>query len=78
MGPPFYKLHYVPHTFHHRHSTSFTEYRSSSPGLALCSFHLGISLGSTSVTGEMEMAFEDTYAQYCVHHFDQDGLVRIK
>ena len=39
-------MHYVPHTFRHRHSTSFTEYRSSSPGLALCSFHLGISLVS--------------------------------
>jgi hypothetical protein len=35
-----------------------------------------IGLGTTSVTGEMEMAFEDTWAQYCIHHFDQDGLVR--
>ena len=37
-----------------------------------------IGLGTTSVTGEMEMAFEDSYAQYCVHHFNQDGLVRGK
>ena len=43
--PPFKKFHYVPHTQHHRHSTSLTEYRNSSAGLALCSFHLGISLG---------------------------------
>ncbi len=35
-----------------------------------------IGRGSTSVTGDMEMAFSDTYAHYCVHHFDQDGLVR--
>ena len=42
--PPFKKFHYVPHTQHHRHSTSLTEYRNSSAGLALCSFHLGISL----------------------------------
>ena len=43
--PPFKKFHYVPHIQHHRHSTSLTEYRNSSAGLALCSFHLGISLG---------------------------------
>jgi hypothetical protein len=35
-----------------------------------------IGLGTTEVTGDMEMAFEDSYAHYCVHHFDQDGLVR--
>ncbi len=35
-----------------------------------------IGRGSTSVSGDMEMAFTDTYAHYCVHHFDQDGLVR--
>lgn len=35
-----------------------------------------IGLGTTSVTGEMEMAFEDSWAHYCVHHFDPDGLVR--
>ncbi len=35
-----------------------------------------IGLGTTSVTGEMEMAFEDSWAHYCVHHFNQDGLIR--
>ena len=35
-----------------------------------------LGLGNTSVTGEMEMAFEDSYAQFCVHHFNQDGLIR--
>jgi hypothetical protein len=35
-----------------------------------------IGLGTTSVTGDMEMAFQDSYAHYCVHHFDQDGMVR--
>ena len=43
--PPFKKFHYVPHIQHHRHSTSLTEYRNSSAGLALCSFHLGIRAG---------------------------------
>ena len=37
-----------------------------------------IGLGTTSVTGVMEMAYEDSWAHYCVHHFDQDGLVREK
>jgi hypothetical protein len=35
-----------------------------------------IGLGTTSVTGEMDMAFGDSWAQHCVHHFDQDGMVR--
>lgn len=35
-----------------------------------------IGLGTTSVTGNIEMAYEDSWAHYCVHHFDQDGLVR--
>ena len=35
-----------------------------------------IGLGTTTVTGEMDMAFEDSYAQFCVHDFNQDGLVR--
>jgi hypothetical protein len=35
-----------------------------------------IGLGTTSVTGDMEMAYENSYAHYCVHHFNQDGLVR--
>jgi hypothetical protein len=32
--------------------------------------------GTTSVTGDMEMAFEDSWAHFCVHHFNQDGLIR--
>jgi hypothetical protein len=35
-----------------------------------------IGLGTTSVTGDMEMAYQDSWAHYCVHHFNQDGLVR--
>ncbi len=35
-----------------------------------------IGLGTTSVTGDMEMAFEDSWAHYCVHHFNPDGLIR--
>jgi hypothetical protein len=35
-----------------------------------------LGLGTTSVTGEIEMAFEDTYAQFMVHHFNQDGMIR--
>jgi hypothetical protein len=34
-----------------------------------------IGLGTTSVFGEMAMAFEDSWAHFCVHHFDQNGLV---
>lgn len=35
-----------------------------------------LGLGTTSVTGELEMAFDETWALYCIHHFNQDGLVR--
>ena len=35
-----------------------------------------IGLGTTSITGEMEMAFEDAHAHYCIHHFHQDGIIR--
>lgn len=35
-----------------------------------------IGLGTTSVTGNIEMNFEDSWAHYCIHHFNQDGLVR--
>ncbi len=35
-----------------------------------------IGQGTTSVTGDIVMAFEDSYTQFCVHHFNQDGLVR--
>jgi hypothetical protein len=35
-----------------------------------------LGLGTTSVTGEMEMAYEESWAHFCVHHFNQDGLIR--
>ena len=35
-----------------------------------------IGRGTTSVTGDLEMAFEDSWALYCVHHYNQDGLIR--
>ena len=35
-----------------------------------------LGLGKTTVTSEIDMAFEDCWAHWCVHHFDQDGLVR--
>ncbi|NUS70172.1 MAG: DUF1326 domain-containing protein, partial [Ensifer adhaerens] len=35
-----------------------------------------IGLGTTAVTGDMGMAFEDSWAHFCVHHFNQHGLVR--
>lgn len=35
-----------------------------------------IGLGTTAVTGDMEMAYSDSWAHYCVHHFNQDGMVR--
>jgi hypothetical protein len=35
-----------------------------------------IGLGITSVTGDMDMAFGDSWAHFCIHHFNQDGLVR--
>jgi len=34
-----------------------------------------LGLGATSVTGDMDMAFSDSWAHFCVHHFNQDGLV---
>lgn len=35
-----------------------------------------IGLGTTQISGAMEMAFEDSWAHFCVHQFDQEGLVR--
>jgi hypothetical protein len=35
-----------------------------------------LGLGTTSVTGDMAMAFADSWAHFCIHHFNQDGLVR--
>ena len=35
-----------------------------------------IGRGTTTVTGDLEMAFEDSWALFCVHHYNQDGLIR--
>jgi hypothetical protein len=35
-----------------------------------------IGRGTTEVKGEMEMAFDNSWALFCVHHYNQDGLVR--
>ncbi len=35
-----------------------------------------LGLATTTVTGGMDMAFEDSYGMWCVHHFNQDGLIR--
>ncbi len=35
-----------------------------------------LGLGTTTVTGGMDMAFEDSFGMWCVLHFDQDGLIR--
>jgi hypothetical protein len=35
-----------------------------------------IGLGTTSVSGDMDMAYEDSWAHFCVHHWNQDGLIR--
>ncbi len=34
-----------------------------------------IGAGTASVSGELAMAFEGTYAQFNVHHYNQNGLV---
>jgi hypothetical protein len=35
-----------------------------------------IGRGSTLVTSAMDMAYEDSWAHWCIHHFNQDGLIR--
>ncbi len=35
-----------------------------------------LGLGTTTVTGGLDMAFADSFAMFCVLHFNQDGLVR--
>jgi hypothetical protein len=35
-----------------------------------------LGLATTTVTGGMDMSFEDSYGMWCVHHFNQDGLIR--
>ena len=34
-----------------------------------------IGTGSASVTGPLAMELDASYAQFCIHHYDQDGLV---
>jgi hypothetical protein len=33
-----------------------------------------IGLGTTSVTGNIEMAYEDSWAHWCVHHFNPSAI----
>lgn len=35
-----------------------------------------IGRGSTEATGDIEMAFEDSWAMFCVHHYNENGLIR--
>jgi hypothetical protein len=35
-----------------------------------------IGQGTSSVRGDMEMGFENSWAHFCVHQYNQDGLVR--
>jgi hypothetical protein len=35
-----------------------------------------IGRGTTSVTGAFDMAFKDSWAQFCIHHYNQGGVVR--
>ena len=37
-----------------------------------------IGRGTTTVTGDLEMALEDSWALFCIHHYNQDGLIRSK
>ena len=38
--------------------------------------HAEIGSGTASVTGSVPMELDATYAQFCVHHYDQDGVIR--
>jgi hypothetical protein len=38
--------------------------------------HADLILGNTNAAGGIEMSFEDSFAMFCVHHFNQNGLVR--
>ena len=35
-----------------------------------------LGLGTTTVGGGLDMAYADSFAMFCVHHFNQDGLIR--
>jgi hypothetical protein len=40
-------------------------------------FHIAITRPKGSFeSGDLEMAFEDSWALFCVHHYNQDGLIR--
>lgn len=32
--------------------------------------------GTTKATGGIDLDYEDTWAQFCIYHFNQDGIVR--
>jgi hypothetical protein len=36
-----------------------------------------IGAGTSKVTGALPMNLDHTYGQFCVHHYDQDGLVQV-
>jgi len=38
--------------------------------------HGEIGRGTTEATGDLEMSFEDSWALFCIHHYDQDGVIR--
>lgn len=38
--------------------------------------HAELGKGSGKAVGPMEIDLDSSYAQFCVHHYDQDGLVR--
>lgn len=35
-----------------------------------------IGRGTTEVTGDLAMSFEDSWVLFCVHHYNQHGLIR--
>ena len=37
-----------------------------------------VGTGSTTVSGDFDMSFENSWAHFCIHHFNQDGIVREK
>ncbi len=37
--------------------------------------HAEIGAGTASVSGDLAMELDGSYAQFCVHHYDQNGLV---
>ena len=38
--------------------------------------HAEIGSGTAKVTGPLAMDLDATFAQFCVHHYDQDGVIR--